>query len=73
MQRDPTLLVFKDSTYYELPADVPDEEFLKLWIETEQFVAYNQLTGKLIMLCVSYVKTKRNCEFDMSDTHFSMS
>ena len=46
LQRDPSILVFKDDSQYEIPADLPDGEFLSMWIKAEQFPNYNQLTGE---------------------------
>jgi len=41
----PTLLVFKDGTYYEIPDEVATKVLAEVWIRVEQFPSYNQLTG----------------------------
>uniref|UniRef100_H2ZMY9 protein disulfide-isomerase n=1 Tax=Ciona savignyi TaxID=51511 RepID=H2ZMY9_CIOSA len=41
----PTVLVFKDGKYYEMPGDPKLVDFVQIWVRAEQFPSYNALTG----------------------------
>nr|CAB3267136.1 protein disulfide-isomerase TMX3-like [Phallusia mammillata] len=41
----PTVLVFKDEKYYEIPKDGAEAGAIDIWIRLEQFPSYNHLTG----------------------------
>ncbi|XP_026689516.2 protein disulfide-isomerase TMX3-like [Ciona intestinalis] len=45
IETTPTVVVFKDKKFYEMPANPMSSDFVQMWIRSEQFPSYNALTG----------------------------